>query len=779
MRVEQLLQASSSSLKDVCGIKAGGYYVPEYQRDYRWKAGQIHRLMGDVLSGVERLVEDEEAIAFLGTLIASVKDPDENLGREPSGTLAVIDGQQRLTTFILLCIAVMDELEVRRRSAPGLGEGEDAEWSAWLEGQIDRVLEDLKAAIAEDTRHRTDPILRYRPRLIQGSQDRWGTSREEAAYYTPLPLMVLDFLEWRAATPDKAFVFRPDDHRERNPALEDAYKDFRDRYRDDVRKQLRQSIEDREETDELRFPSWEILRTHSAWRSGLFESDAPDDEIAQLLLQECEASPDLATVVRLLLYGRFLLDRVIMTLVQAQREDYALDMFDSLNTTGEPLTAIETFKPRVVRGEGGAASFRASSAKVYFDRIETYLRREEIKDEAEIAKGIVTTFFLTEAGDKVQGKLSTQRLELRSAYDSVMNDEQERVAMVRQLERVSALTLLVWERSPNVEDPRLAGQLNLSEDTRFYIDVLRKSRHEICQAILSRYYDQLILERSKDAKQAFETVVRMCLGFWVIWRSSAESTRGIDAVHRNLMKRGIPPYPPDGETRIVGSCARRSGTLPEDPNLLAEALRERLASERRIHSREAFVKQARTVGIAKAQFLARFMILAASEARVSDPERPGLTVEGRGTPDTDTLNLRAWQDARYSTVEHVAPRRRGAGDEFDDAIYSNEGEDRLGNLLALPVDVNSHVSNRSWPVKRQIYRALCSGDSATAQQELDGVPGGLSDDAKQFLAEKASRIPLLAPVLSVDEWSNHLVEERTNHMLGLVWDRVAPWLGYE
>jgi hypothetical protein len=127
----------------------------------------------------------------------------------------------------------------------------------------------------------------------------------------------------------------------------------------------------------------------------------------------------------------------------------------------------------------------------------------------------------------------------------------------------------------------------------------------------------------------------------------------------------------------------------------------------------------------------------------------------------------------------VAPRRRGAGDEFDDAIYTNEGEDRLGNLLALPVDVNSHVSNRSWPVKRQIYRALCSGDSATAQQVLDAVPGGLSDDAKQFLAEKASRIPLLEPVLSVDEWSNHLVEERTNHMLGLVWDRVAPWLGYE
>ena len=31
---------------------------------------------------------------------------------------------------------------------------------------------------------------------------------------------------------------------------------------------------------------------------------------------------------------------------------YAFDMFESLNTTGEPLTVFETFRPKVIQAEG-------------------------------------------------------------------------------------------------------------------------------------------------------------------------------------------------------------------------------------------------------------------------------------------------------------------------------------------------------------------------------------------------------------------------------------------
>ena len=47
----------------------------------------------------------------------------------------------------------------------------------------------------------------------------------------------------------------------------------------------------------------------------------------------------------------YVLNRIALTVVQGKDEDYAFTIFESLNTTGEPLTAFETFLPRVVMAE--------------------------------------------------------------------------------------------------------------------------------------------------------------------------------------------------------------------------------------------------------------------------------------------------------------------------------------------------------------------------------------------------------------------------------------------
>jgi hypothetical protein len=54
----------------------------------------------------------------------------------------------------------------------------------------------------------------------------------------------------------------------------------------------------------------------------------------------------------LLLILRFVLQRVFVADIVAKKEEYAFEMFDSLNTTGDPLTAFETFKPKVVEHIG-------------------------------------------------------------------------------------------------------------------------------------------------------------------------------------------------------------------------------------------------------------------------------------------------------------------------------------------------------------------------------------------------------------------------------------------
>lgn len=57
--------------------------------------------------------------------------------------------------------------------------------------------------------------------------------------------------------------------------------------------------------------------------------------------------------IRLAVFAHFLLSQVILIDVHTADEDTAFSLFEPLNTTGQPLTPIETLRPLAVRAEGG------------------------------------------------------------------------------------------------------------------------------------------------------------------------------------------------------------------------------------------------------------------------------------------------------------------------------------------------------------------------------------------------------------------------------------------
>ena len=74
------------------GIK---YIIPVYQRPYSWTDEQIRKFLSDIFSsywGNENLVAEEPM--FIGTMQLSTR----NANNEQD----IIDGQQRLTTFLIL-----------------------------------------------------------------------------------------------------------------------------------------------------------------------------------------------------------------------------------------------------------------------------------------------------------------------------------------------------------------------------------------------------------------------------------------------------------------------------------------------------------------------------------------------------------------------------------------------------------------------------------------------------------------------------------------------------
>ena len=73
--------------------------VPVYQRRYSWGNAQVDRMMTDI----ESAIRASRASYFLGSVIL---DSSQGDFRE----VAVIDGQQRLTTISLLLMVLRDEL---------------------------------------------------------------------------------------------------------------------------------------------------------------------------------------------------------------------------------------------------------------------------------------------------------------------------------------------------------------------------------------------------------------------------------------------------------------------------------------------------------------------------------------------------------------------------------------------------------------------------------------------------------------------------------------------
>ncbi|EJB56237.1 DUF262 domain-containing protein [Helicobacter pylori] len=84
-------------LKDILATALVSYYqIPDYQRPYQWTEKNCEKLLDDLLSSYECYKESDY---FCGSLVLIAIGTDSETNAE---TYDIVDGQQRLSTFILL-----------------------------------------------------------------------------------------------------------------------------------------------------------------------------------------------------------------------------------------------------------------------------------------------------------------------------------------------------------------------------------------------------------------------------------------------------------------------------------------------------------------------------------------------------------------------------------------------------------------------------------------------------------------------------------------------------
>lgn len=83
-------------LKDILATALVSYYqIPDYQRPYQWTEKNCEKLLDDLFSSYEYY---KESGYFCGSLVLILINEDSKKAR----TYDIVDGQQRLSTFILL-----------------------------------------------------------------------------------------------------------------------------------------------------------------------------------------------------------------------------------------------------------------------------------------------------------------------------------------------------------------------------------------------------------------------------------------------------------------------------------------------------------------------------------------------------------------------------------------------------------------------------------------------------------------------------------------------------
>ncbi|GAA9264789.1 DUF262 domain-containing protein [Helicobacter pylori] len=89
------IEGEAYQLKDILATELSAYYqIPDYQRPYQWTEENCEKLLDDLFFNYE---DDRESDYFCGSLVLIAISKDSKVK-----TYDVVDGQQRLSTFILL-----------------------------------------------------------------------------------------------------------------------------------------------------------------------------------------------------------------------------------------------------------------------------------------------------------------------------------------------------------------------------------------------------------------------------------------------------------------------------------------------------------------------------------------------------------------------------------------------------------------------------------------------------------------------------------------------------
>lgn len=756
LNIEKSFLTDNRSVLDFLNQSGQGLYIPLYQRDYSWDSDNIEQLLEDLTRGIQRIVlkelhDDSKEIRFLGTIITVVEPNRDNIypvdkQAVPSRIEKLIDGQQRVSTIALMATLLTKRLtEIKNKIKENNPIYDDVNeiCNIWIEQKLAPIFSfDLGRGVPK-----------LKPKIIRGAQDFWTKNDAvDDAYKSELSNYLGHFID--AYVNKKTF-----------PCLS------KEKFGNTLLYQNGKRIEAwlkkvvsvaHEEQDNEEFATAEnILESFSQELIWEFDRSNLVEIIHERDYQNKKSnSYILSELVQVLAVCHYLLDRCCFTIIQPTDDDWAFDMFQSLNATGTPLTAIETFKPTIVNTMDRLdLIFKDSISDKAFQKVEKFLSEATTAQQKnKRTNDYLTSFFVAYDGRTISTHFSYQRKILEKIYGDFENLK-DKESFIKKMGNYADFyhSWIKYDGKDNSLFPNI-GTSSEADLASMLVLFLKASNHKMAITILGRAYDTL-LEKSVSA-DIFIKTVKMVTAYYFLWRSTY-SNSGLDATYRDFFKKHKDSFSIDDFQQYVNKVleSKEINTFELWKNRAMNNLKYDYTSK---------------------EIIRLALLLVAHDTIPDDNCKGGIKI-GRDNCSR-YLTLEKWLSNDLKTIEHIAPQSN-KNNLWDQALYEEPMDDyqSIGNLTLLPQDLNSSIGNKSWKEKLLYYQCVAERDAekiANIEQIAQDMGIELHSSTCDLL--KASNFNNhLLPISSMsqyDDWNKEIVTKRTEIILDILWKRVSQWI---
>ena len=704
----------------------------------------------------------DHSTTFLGTIIltsladrtaAVVKGEDKS---QPTAVQVIIDGQQRLSTLAILAIQLTEKLKVLHASLPG-----KAPYSVLQNHSLDQLDLLQKLFTVKLGRGSTPPA---KPKIVRAKEDRWIYEGPDDRYGSPVGRYIAAYI--RTGDSDAALNTLDPIAGARvrgNVVLIDKWLD---------------AICDAHLPDTMlhgQFPVGQAIVTDRAQEYVLgFRDRDVARVIAKVETNKEDNDYSAAAIYQIFVLTYYPLRRSGVNCLKPAHEEWGFDMFQALNATGTPLTAMETFLPEVMQAEHAAGNgWDQTLSREYMDEIdELFATTRSNEQKGRRTNELLGTFALCYDGEKLGNKFSAQRRWLSRTFEKVLPTMGEKHGFLRQIGRVATFYRTAWYMEDTDKSHFVKGLEQHPEGPLASLAVqhLKDANSALSAPVLARFYSRI----SEDAGAAddFVEVAKACAAFCTLWRS-ASSTSGLDDVYRRFFRGSEGPVKVDGHSWK---------THPKviSPKALKQYFQDVL-HRKGLLDKDAWVGASERILVyTEIRAICRFVLFVAGHDRVADAADAGLSAMGK-VGVCPLLSLERWTCKDHKSLEHVAPQRAPNSHDWDPAIYTGNRVHDIGNLILLPTDINKFVDNKDWAVKFLHYSHLGARKAAEIQKlssEAKARGIVLSKPAINALAA-ATYNCAVEPVLELGAegvWNADLIDRRSRQLKELAFDQLRGWL---